>query len=184
MGEEAAGRRAEMEALRRSLSSSERERERLDEGLQDVAARIETLEGEREGLEAEIERLDGQSSPLTDRRAQLEQERRGSIEKIEELEDVERRQQARRDLLEARRIDIEETAGARFLKSHKGRAVGLLRDLVRVGTGLERALVAALGPLADAVVYEDGDRRSPMLPTATVRSSRSPGRAGRARAPW
>ena len=157
MGEEAAGRRAEMEALGRSLSSSERERERLGEGLHDVATRIEAFEGEREALEAEIERLDAQSTPLTDRRAQLEQERRGSIEKIEELEEAERRQQARRDLLEARRIDIEETAGSRFLKSHKGSGVGLLRDLVRSEPGLERALVAALGPLADAVVYEDGD---------------------------
>ena len=54
--------------------------------------------------------------------------------------------------------DIEETAGSRFLAAHKGRAVGLLKDLVRVETGLERALVAALGPLADAVVYDDGDR--------------------------
>jgi chromosome segregation protein len=157
MGEEAAGRRAEMEALRRSLSSSERERERLAEGLHDVASRIEAFEGERDALEAEIERLDAQSTPLTDRRSQLEQERRRSIEKIEGLEEAERWQQARRDLLEARRIDIEETAGSRFLKSRKGRGVGLLRDLVRSEPGLERALVAALGPLADAVVYEDGD---------------------------
>jgi chromosome segregation protein len=36
--------------------------------------------------------------------------------------------------------------------------VGLLKDLVRVEPGLERALVAALGPLADAVVYDDGER--------------------------
>ena len=34
----------------------------------------------------------------------------------------------------------------------------MLRDLVSIEAGLERALVAALGPLADAVVYEDGDR--------------------------
>ena len=158
MGEEAAGRRAEMEALRRSLSSSERERERLDEGLRDVAARIDTLEREREGLEADIERVDGQTSPLADRRTQLEQERRALTEKIEELDDVERRHRARIDLLEARRRDIEETAGSRFLGPHAGRAIGLLRDLVSVEPGLERALVAALGPLADAVVYDDADR--------------------------
>ncbi|MEA2521997.1 MAG: chromosome segregation protein, partial [Actinomycetota bacterium] len=45
-----------------------------------------------------------------------------------------------------------------FMKGHKGHAVGLLKDLVRVESGLERALVAALGPLADAVVYEDTSR--------------------------
>ncbi len=104
-----------MEALRRSLSSSEREQERLDEGLRDVASRIQTLEHEREGLGADIERVDAQTSPLADRRTQLEQERRGSVERIEELEDVERRHRARIDLLEARRRDIEETAGSRFL---------------------------------------------------------------------
>jgi chromosome segregation protein len=158
MGEEAAGRRAEVEALRRSMASSERERERLEAAIADVAGRVGTLERERDALEADIESLDGQSSPLTDRRRQLEQERRTLVEKIEELEDVERRHQARRDLLEARRRDIEETAGSRFLQVHKGHAVGLLRDLVRIQAGLERALVAALGPLADAVVYQDGDR--------------------------
>ena len=123
MGEEAAGRRAEMEALRRSFSSSERERERLD-GRPARRGRCASraLEHEREGLEADIERVDGQTSPLADRRTQLEQERRGSIEKIEELEDVERRHQARIDLLEARRRDIEETAGSRFLgHSHRAR---------------------------------------------------------------
>ena len=158
MGEEAAGRRAEMEALRRSLSSSERERERLDEHLRDVATKVEVLELERGALEADIERVDGQTSPLADRRTQLEGERRALIEKIEELEDVERRHQARIDLLEARRRDIEETAGSRFLSTHKGRGIGLLRNLVSIEAGLERALVAALGPLADAVVYDDGDR--------------------------
>ncbi len=158
MGEQAAGRRAEIESLHRSVASSERERERLDGTLREVVERVRTIEAEREGLEADIERLDAQSSPLADRLGTLEQERRGSIEKIEELEEAERRHQARRDLLEARRIDIEETAGSRFLKSHRGRGVGLLRDLVRAEPGLERALIAALGPLADAVVYDDGDR--------------------------
>jgi len=158
MGEEAAGRRAEVEALRRTLASSERERERLEAGIADVAGRVATLEQERDALEADIERLDGQSSPLTDRRRQLDQERRALVEKIEELEDVERRHQTRRDLLEARRRDIEETAGSRFLRAHKGHAVGLLKDLVRIEAGLERALMAALGLLADAVVYQDGER--------------------------
>jgi chromosome segregation protein len=57
--------------------------------------------------------------------------------------------------LEARPHDIAETPGSRFLQRDDRRAVGLLKDLVRADDGLERALVAALGPLADAVVYED-----------------------------
>ncbi|MEP7059747.1 MAG: chromosome segregation protein SMC [Actinomycetota bacterium] len=158
MGEEAAGRRAEMETLQRSVASSLRERERLTENLAGIATRLTALGAERDGLETEIEQLDGQTAPLASRRTQLEQDRRTIVEKIEELEEARRRMESRRDLLEARRQDIEETPGSRFVKGHKGRAVGLLKDLVRVETGLERALVAALGPLADAVVYENGAR--------------------------
>jgi chromosome segregation protein len=158
MAEEAAGRRAEVDTLRRSLAGYERERERLDASLRDLRERAAEIGSEREALDADVERLDGQSSPLSERRRRLEQERRTLVEKIEELEDVERRHSARRDLLDARRRDIEETPGSRFLQTHRGRGVGLLKDLVRVEGGLERALVAALGPLADSVVYEDADR--------------------------
>ncbi|HEV8564473.1 MAG TPA: chromosome segregation protein SMC [Actinomycetota bacterium] len=158
LSEEAAGRRAEIDALRRSLTGYERERERLAETVRGVREGAAALQTEREALETEIEKLDGQSSPLTERRSQLEEERRRLVEKLEELEEAERRMTSRRDLLEARRRDIEETPGSRFLSSHGGRAVGLLKDLVRVQPGLERALVAALGPLADAVVYEDAER--------------------------
>ena len=80
------------------------------------------------------------------------------MDRIEELTEAHRAMRARADLLEARRRDIEETPGSRFLAEHAGRAVGLLKDLVRVEEGLERALAAALGPLADAVVYDDGEQ--------------------------
>jgi chromosome segregation protein len=154
-GEEAAGRRVETEALERSVASADREAQRLEAQLESLRSRIGSLETERDRIETEIEQLDGQSSPLAERRGQLEEERRRATEKVEELEDVERRQQARIDLLEARRRDIEETAGSRFLHAHRGRSAGLLRNLVRAEGGLERALLSALGPLADAVVYED-----------------------------
>ena len=157
-GEESASRRAEMGTLERSLAGAERERERLEGEVLTVRETVVHLDAERESLQADIEQLDGQTTPLGDRRAQLEDERHRLVEKIEELEEARRRMRSRKDLLEARRQDIEETPGSRFLSSHKGQAVGLLKDLVRVQTGLERALVAALGPLADAVVYDDGER--------------------------
>jgi chromosome segregation protein len=156
-GEEAAGRRVETETLERAIASGDREEEQLEMELGAVRDRVASLESEREDIETEIERLDGQSSPLAERRRQLEEERRKATEKVEELEEVERRQRARIDLLEARRRDIEETAGSRFLDAHRGIVAGLLRDLVRAEGGLERALLSALGPLADAVVYEDRD---------------------------
>jgi chromosome segregation protein len=158
LAEEAAGRRAELETLGRSLASYERERERLDESLREVRERIAAGEAEREDLSSDIEHMDGQSSPLVERREALDDERRRLADKLEELEEIRRRQESRRDLLEARRQDIEETAGSRFLRTHGQQAIGLLRDLVHAEASLARALVAALGPLADAVVYTDGER--------------------------
>ena len=158
LAEEAAGRRAELETLQRSLAGYERERERLDESVRQVHERIAAADAEREDLSSDIEQMDGQSSPLAERRTALEDERRRLVDKLEELEDVRRRHESRRDLLEARRLDIEETPGSRFLKGHRQQAIGLLRDLVHVRPELAHALVAALGPLADAVVYTEGER--------------------------
>ena len=62
-GEDAAGRRAEVDALERSVASSERERERLASSLAAVRERIAETEAERAGLEAEIETFDDQSAP-------------------------------------------------------------------------------------------------------------------------
>jgi chromosome segregation protein len=158
IGEEAAGRRAEAEALQRSLAGSEREAERLRSELSAVRERLTAAGSERESLESDIEQMDGQAAPLAEELSQLEDERRRITEKIEELEEARRAMRSRKDLLDARRADIEETPGSRFLKSNRSRAVGLLKNLVTVEESLERALVAALGPLADAVVYEDASR--------------------------
>jgi len=156
-GEAAAARRGEVQLLERSLADAAAERQRIDAELGGVRARAGAIEAERGALGTDIERMDGQTSPLDGRRGQLEEERRRTTERIEELEEARRRMQARKDLLEARRRDIEETPGSRFLERGSGAAAGLLRDLVRAEPGLERALVAALGPLADAVVYADAD---------------------------
>jgi chromosome segregation protein len=158
IGEETASRRGEVQTLERSLASAERERDRLAAELAGVRERVAAAEAERGALQGDVEQMDGQTAPLAERRRQLEDERRRLVEKIEELEEARRRMRARKDLLEARRQDIEETPGSRFLAGHRGRAVGMLKDLVRIEAGLERALVAALGPLADAVVYEEPGR--------------------------
>ena len=157
IGEEAASRRAEADAIRGTLASAEHEQERLGGAVDSLHERIATAEAARDEIEADIEHLDGQTAPLAERRRQLDDERRTLVDRIEELTEARVRMQARKDLLDARRRDIEETPGSRFLTDHGGRAVGLLKDLVRIEDGLERALVAALGPLADAVVYDDGE---------------------------
>ncbi|MDP9344016.1 MAG: chromosome segregation protein SMC [Actinomycetota bacterium] len=155
LSEDAAVRRAEIETLQRSLASAERERERLEHGLAEVRTRIAAAREEQEALESDIERLDAAETPLSERQGRLERERQQLQAEAASLEEAIRGLEHRRSLLEARRLDMEETPGSRFLAAHRGRAVGLLRDLVRVEPGLERALAAALGPFADAVVYAD-----------------------------
>ena len=84
-----------------------------------------------------------------------------------------RRHEARRDLLEARRQDIEETAGSRFLKGHKGRAIGLLKDLVRVESGWSVRWSQRSGRSPMPSCTTTASVRSPTLPRATARSLRS-----------
>jgi chromosome segregation protein len=106
-------------------------------------------------LERDIERLDAVETPLAERQSELERER----DALEADLAVRHRDVAglehRLALLEARRDALESTPGSRFLASHRGRAVGLVRELVRAEPGFERALSAGLGAFADAVVYDD-----------------------------
>ncbi len=155
ISEEAAAHRAEMEALRRSLAQHERDRERVVRELEEVRRRRVASAEERERLGASIEELDAAVAPLAERRAALEQQRHGLADRVAELEEALRRHEQRREVLRARLADIEETPGSRFLRSRRGRALGLLGELVEADEGWEAALAAGLGPLADAVVYED-----------------------------
>jgi chromosome segregation protein len=150
----AAAHRAEIETLRRSLDGYERERARLDEQLSSATDRRAAAEAERDALSEETERVDAEVAPLSERRAALERERHGMADAIAGLEDVLRRHETRRDVLRARVADLAETPGSRFVERHRDRSLGLLGRLVEVEPGWRRALDAALGPLADAVVYE------------------------------
>ena len=157
ISEEAAAHRAEMETLRASLASHDRELARLEEHLGEVGERRTAVEAERARLRTEVERLDGEGAPVSERKAAAHRERIELAQRVAELEESERRFLARRELLEARKADLEGTPGSRFLASHAGRAVGLLGRLVDAEEGWERALVAGLGPFADAVVYAEMD---------------------------
>jgi chromosome segregation protein len=157
ISEEAAAHRAEMETLRTSLASQDRERARLEEHLGEVRRRRTAVEAERARLGGEVERLDGEGGPVSERKAAAERERIELAHRVGELEEGERRLLSRRELLEARKADVEETPGSRFFALHARRAVGVLGTLVEAEEGWERALVAGLGPFADAVVYAELD---------------------------
>jgi chromosome segregation protein len=157
VSEEAAAHRAEMETLRRSLAAADRERERVSENLAAVRGRREAATLERDGLAEEIERRDAGVGPLSEERGSLERERYGLADAVAELDEALRAHQQRREILLARLQDLESTPGTRFLQTHGGRVRGRLGELVEVDEGWGLALVAALGSMADAVVYEDED---------------------------
>jgi chromosome segregation protein len=153
----ALSRRAEAQSLRRSLEMAHAERERLLSALAELGQRQGTVQAQREALEAEVERLDAQETPVADRHSRLERERERIAAEVEEAESRERSLEGRRQAAEARGAALADTPGRRFLRGHRGRAIGLLADLIEVEVGWEKAVTAALGPLADAVVYEDLD---------------------------
>jgi chromosome segregation protein len=157
IAEQSAAHRAEIETIRRSIATHERERARLEESLAQVRERRDAISAERDELSGTVEELDAGVAPLAERRSELERERHGIADAVAQLEEGIRRLELRRDVLRARLDDLEETPGSRFLQGHGDRAVGLLGGLVRAAEGWDRALRAGLGPLADAVVYEEAD---------------------------
>lgn len=154
LSEEAAAHRAEIETVRRSLASYEHERERLEESLAEAREKIRVAQAGHDQLERTVETLEGRATPLRAQQESLREEHDRLVGQTKELEDALQRHRTRRDVLEARKQDLAETPGSRFLSAHEGRASGLLRHLVRAERQWEKALLAALGPYADAVVYE------------------------------
>jgi chromosome segregation protein len=164
--EMAATRRAELQSLRRTLEVTEAERERIAAAVRDVRAREEAAQSERDRLEAEVERLDAEETPQATWQERLGREEEVLAGEIEELEDRERALDSRRQALEARRGALAETPGRRFMRRPGSRGIGRLGDLIEVELGMEKAVSAALGSLADAVVYDDQARAVADAPEA------------------
>jgi chromosome segregation protein len=156
--ERASVRRAELQALRRTLEISRTEQERLGVSLEEVRGREQAAQRLREELEEEIERLDAGATPGSDRLARLQREQDRLQGEAQTVEQRERHLDARRQALQARRTALAETPGRRFLRKRQGRSLGLLAELIRVDPGYEKALAAGLGPAADAVVYTEHDQ--------------------------
>jgi chromosome segregation protein len=129
--------------------------DRVVAALAEIRGREEEVGRRRSGIEEEIERLDARSSPHSDELARLTADLGRLKDECATLELQERRLEGRGEALAARRKTLEETPGRRFLRGERGRPVGLLSELIEVEPGMERAVSAALGPLADAVVYAD-----------------------------
>src|SRR6266540_2971689 len=153
VGEQIAARRAEAEALRRSLTNQDAELERLRATLLDVTARMAAADARVVELETEIERLDGLATPLVAEHGRLEKERAEVLAVLREMESLEQGLLARQEVVDARRQELSESPGAAFARRRGDHPLGMLRDLVQVPPDLKAALAAALGPMADAVAY-------------------------------
>jgi chromosome segregation protein len=153
--EEAAVRRAESEALGRAMAGHRAELERLGGELKDLRTRAGAAEARAAELESEVERLDAVETPLAQEQAGLERERSELTGAVADLEAQEKGLQARQEVVEARMAELAESPGARFAGHDRGRAVGVLRELIDAPVHLKPALVAALGQFADAVVYRN-----------------------------
>jgi chromosome segregation protein len=153
--EAAASRRAEREHVLRSLETFEAESDRLDAALKDLDRRAADATGERDRLAAEVERLDAEETPLAETQAEGSRTRERLVAEIADLEARDRRLDARLQGLLARQEALAATPGRRFAKRVRGRAIGLLTDLIHVDPGSEAAVGAGLGPWGDAVVYLD-----------------------------
>ena len=150
---ERAARLAQADALRRALSLQQSEQQHLAESLQDVAVRMEVAELRAESLAVQIEHLDAEGSPLAEEQTALDRRRVELVTAGAELEATEQALLARQEAVDARIVEAEESPGAAFARARGDRPIGLLRELIGAPGDLQRAVLAALGPFADAVVY-------------------------------
>ena len=163
---EGAARKAEAEALRRSLAHAEAEQERLARTLGEIGGNLTRCSMRAEELAAEIERLDARSTPLGIEAAALDAERSELSHAMAGLEATERGLLAQREALERRLEELSESPGSAFAKRRGDRPLGVLGDLVEAPRHLEAALRGALGAFADAVVYATGEEAMAETPAA------------------
>ncbi len=129
--------------------------ERVVGALAEIRGREQEGARRRQTIEQEIERLDSQASPHADELQRLTEELQRFREESSAMELEERRLEGRAEALAARRTTLAETPGRKFIRTRRDKAIGMLSELIEVEPGMERAVSAALGPFADAVVYVD-----------------------------
>ncbi len=163
---EGAARKAEAEALQRSLAHADAEQERLARTLGEIGGNVARCSVRGDELAVEIERLDARSTPLGAEATVLDAERSELSHELVGLEATERGLLAQREALERRLDELSESPGSAFVKRRGDRALGVLSDLVEAPRHLEAALRGALGAFADAVVYATGEEAMAETPAA------------------
>ena len=147
------------EFLRREIEARERIDRELHTLIGEMTARVASLEAEAAGYEKALQagevaldtagaQMKAAAAARETARAAASEAARNESSLAQKLSGIEARQAVLEDLV-ARREGT--PAGARELMARSG-GVRLLAEVVSVETGYERAVAAALGPLAQAVV--------------------------------
>ncbi|MBW3619642.1 MAG: chromosome segregation protein SMC [Actinobacteria bacterium] len=170
----------EVSALRGSIAASEGEVGRVSSQLASLDDRVTEAQGEIEKVQDEIQQLDSAEVDLTSALETAEGQVAAAQAEVDELvareSDLERSRSSQAARAEALRAALAETDGgtAALLSSDLDGVLGPVAEHVRVESGADAAIAAALGPLGEAVVVatpEHARRAVSWLRTAEVGSA-------------
>jgi chromosome segregation protein len=147
----------ERAALRAAAEAAEDERRRLADGRAQLTARREVLRRELAGVREQLQALDERETALVGRMQEAESGSGAQVAEAERLGAAVRELERLVDALGERRSVLAAEAAGGSAQALLGAEqfpglIGRLRDLVRARKGWERAVAAALDPLADAIV--------------------------------
>lgn len=151
----------QVETMRARVESIDDSVARLSERIEAAAARAQQTRAEFETVQGHVGKLDQGEIGLDEQHErtvlalQLAQERVAELQSAER--GAERQVASLRARIEALSIGLERKDGAAWLTQHHSDAglSGSLAELVKVRSGYEAALAAALGPAADALAADN-----------------------------
>ncbi|NLG56410.1 MAG: chromosome segregation protein SMC [Rhodococcus sp.] len=150
----------QVETLRTRTDSVQGEVARLTVAIDEARARGEDAQVEFESVQERIGELDAGELGLDSHHEHAVEALKLVTERVEELQDQERAAgqevASLRARIEALSMGLERRDGAGWLLEHRSGAgiTGTLADSLRVHSGFEVAIAAAMGPAAEAVVAE------------------------------
>ncbi len=150
----------QVETMRARVESIDESVARLSERIEHAAARAQQTRAEFEGVQSRVGLLDQGEVGLDDHHERTMAALRLTDERVTELQAAERaaeRQVASlRARIDALSVSLERKDGTAWLARHHSAAglFGSVAELVKVRSGYEAALAAALGPAADGLAVD------------------------------
>ncbi|WP_306362480.1 chromosome segregation protein SMC [Nocardia sp. CC227C] len=151
----------QVDSLRIRAQSVDGEIQRLSAAIAEARQRGEAADAEFESVQAELSELDAGEEGLDAQYEHAAQALELADQRVDELRERDREAGKRVASLSARvealTMGLQRRDGAAWLLEHRAEGLlGPLSGLLRVDSGFEAAVAAALGPLADAVTADAG----------------------------